>query len=159
MHLETLLQNPHAWAVLGLLLIFAELLVPGLILVFLGLGAWVTGVALALGWIQGLTATLTIFFMSSVVFVLGLRSLVSRFLPSERIVSETDEAKLALHQSVEVIEAIPRAGRGRISFRGTTWLARFPEGSEDSAVPGEKVEIFGQDDLTWIVVRKTEASS
>jgi len=154
--LPTFLLAPSFWGILGAVLIAAEFFIPGLVVVFIGLGAWVTALGVSFHWIETGEGALGVFLASSTALLLIIRSMLARFLPSDRTVSETDEVKQALHSLVEVIEEIPAGGEGRVAFRGTTWGARFPSGSLETARVGEKVEIFGQDNFTWIVTRSEQ---
>jgi len=149
--MEELLLSPMNWFVFGGTLIGLELFLPGMVSVFLGLGAVFTAVLLRVGWVATPQGALISFIVLSTLLLLFARAWVGRFLPATRIESETDETKLALYQRVEVVESIPTGGEGRISFRGTTWKARFASGSQDSADAGTRVTILGQDNITFIV--------
>ena len=145
------LVSPWNWMVFGLLLIVLELILPGLVSVFLGLGALATAACLNQGWVSTVQGAMVAFFSSSTFLLLFVRAWVGRFFPSTRIHSETDEVKLALYQRVKVVEAIPSGGEGRISYLDTTWKARFASGSRESAPEGSEVTLLGQDNITYIV--------
>ncbi len=145
------LISPWNWMVFGLVLIALELVLPGLVSVFLGLGALVTAAFLNQGWVSTVEGAMVSFFAASTFLLLFVRAWVGRFLPATRIISETDEVKLALYQRVKVIEAIPPGGEGRISFQESTWKARFASGSRDGAPVGSEVTLLGQDNITYIV--------
>jgi len=149
--MEEWLLSPMGWFILGSALVALELLLPGLVSVFLGLGAILTALALRVGWVASPQGALISFIVFSTLLLLFVRAWVGRLLPATRIESETDETKLALYQRVEVVESIPSGGEGRISFRGTTWKARFASGSQDAAQLGNRVTILGQDNITFIV--------
>ncbi len=141
------------WAVLGLILIGLEMLIPGAVSVFIGIAALITAGAIYLGWISGFTTILTFFFITGIILLLIVRSWMRRFFPSADFVTETDENKWAKDQPVEVVEPIPSGGVGRVSYRGTTWTARFATNSDEKAEVGETLRIMGQDNICWIVRR------
>jgi membrane protein implicated in regulation of membrane protease activity len=151
MPLFFVLASPGPWLVLGIVLVVLELILPGLVSVFLGVGALMTSAALSWQWIDTPAQALSTFFVASIGLLLFVRAWIGRFFPSTKIISETDEVQLALRQRVPVVEAIAPGGEGRISFLGTTWKARFSAGSKETAEIGAEVQILGQDNITYIV--------
>ena len=61
------------WFVLGLILVLSEFVLPGVILVFFGIGAWITTLTVWWGWTGGWTSQLLTFAISSVVLLVVLR--------------------------------------------------------------------------------------
>lgn len=121
--------GPWSWWVIGMLLLAAELLMPGVFLVWIGLGAILTG-ALSLllseagfwTWqIQSL-----VFAVSAVVFTLAGR----RFFSS--VGADSDEPLLnnrvaSLVGRTAVLAEPIREGRGRIRLDDTFWLVSGPD--------------------------------
>ena len=142
------------WLVFGLVLVFAEMILPGLVSVFVGLGALTVAGLLHFNHIENLTAQLGVWFASSTVYIFSLRLLVIRFYPSDRTKQEIDEDKLLVGQLVEVVEEISHDGGGRVQFGDTTWKALCEEG-ERFAV-GEKVRIVGRENISWVVRKDGE---
>lgn len=121
--------GPWSWWVLGMLLLAAELLVPGVFLVWIGLGAILTGaVSLVLwdmGWWSWQVQSL-VFAASAVVFTLGGRRYFSR------LETESDEPLLnqrgaSLVGRTAVLGEPIREGRGRIRLDDTFWLVSGPD--------------------------------
>ncbi|NRA65919.1 MAG: NfeD family protein [Pseudobacteriovorax sp.] len=135
------------WLYLAIILILAEFLVPGAVLIFIGLAAGIVGVLVYLGWIDGLIASATTFFMISLVFVLGLRSVALKFLPGDTSVDNVSLDDEPIGAIVEVISEISASVPGRISYRGTGWPAK----SSSSHEKGDKVIIKGKSDEYWLV--------
>lgn len=136
------------WLVFGLVLMGLELVIPGLVVVFLGLAALVVAGGLGLGLISGWVAALTTWFVTSTVLTLGLRSAFTRFLPGSSRKQLTDEDLDAFGEvATVVVEVGPNAG-GRIRFRGTTWAA---ETTSDTLAVGTKARVIARDNLVWIV--------
>lgn len=88
-------------------------------------------------------------FITSLLLVLFLRSLVLRFLPSDHRYQPVDDHDNALGSRVQVMEEILPGKLGRISFRGTTWQATG--GDEDHYQKGAEVAITGRKGNTWCV--------
>jgi hypothetical protein len=61
------------WFVAGLVLMLVELAVPRFIVLFFGLGAWITAVVVALGVVDSLSVQLIIFLVSSIIALLLLK--------------------------------------------------------------------------------------
>lgn len=135
------------WLIAGLILIFLELLIPGGVVVFLGLAA----IAVALTFFLGLTTTvvqgLTAWFIISIVFLLFLRALFMKYFEGNSRVQDVSEEQDYMAAIVEVVEKVVPYKEGRVSFRGTTWIAR----SEEEFEVGEKAVIIGRDGNTFLV--------
>lgn len=133
--------------VLGLILIASELLVPGLVVSFLGAAALLVSAGLALGLVSGWLPALTAWFISSLVLVVGVRNVFTRFLPGSSVKQLTDEDLDAFGEVVEVVETVTTRS-GRIRFRGSTWAAQSLEGELPS---GTRARVVTRDNLIWIV--------
>ena len=137
------------WIVLGIVLIVLELVLPGAVVVFLGFGALVVAVALYLGLIEGWISAFTLWFISSLLLIIALRSLLQRFMPEGEVDRQsTDEDLDAYGSVVEVTEAMSPEQAGRIHFRGTTWPAIC---YESALAPGQKGKIIHRENLLWVI--------
>ncbi len=136
------------WIVGGIALLVAEIVVPGMVLGFLGAAALLVAALLGLGAIDGLVAALTTWFIGSIVMLVALRGLFQRLMPGDTDVTSTDEDLDAFGTVVEVAETIPRGERGRIRFRGTTWAATCYERTLE---PGSRARLVTRDGITWVV--------
>lgn len=139
-----------AWVIGGVLLMLLELVVPGGIVFFLGLGAVLVALLLQAGLIDGWMEAFTTWFISSLALIFGLRGIVHKMIPAETEHGKTDEDLDAYNQVVEVCERIPAKGEGRIAFRGSTWVARNYHGDRDLE-KGSTVRIIFRDNLAWMV--------
>lgn len=137
------------WALAGLLLIGAEFLIPGLVIIFFGFGALATslftGILPNLDARYGLQALIWIA-SSGISFGLLRRTLKrvfhGRLLPSS---DAPDAGEVAV-----VVERITPETPGRIRYQGTTWKAvSYTETIE----AGEKVEILERENLTYVVTK------
>ena len=136
------------WIVAGAVLIVLELIVPGAILVFLGAGALLVALLVWLGLIQTWVASITTWFIASLILLLALRSLLQRFISGDAERQSTDEDLDAYGEVVDVVEAIAPGEEGRIRFRGTTWQAVCYDQTLEA---GTKAQIICREDLIWTV--------
>lgn len=146
------------WLAAGLLLIGIELFAPGLVLVFLGMGALLTAGLRFIGVIESLPASVGTFLASSVAMVFGLRGVIQKWFPPDDFVEEDDEAMAAYGKIVEVIEDVSEATaakpEGRIRYEGTTWPAATTEGVLNK---GARARLVYRKDHVWIVEVAPEA--
>lgn len=121
--------GPWAWWVLGLVLLAAEMILPGVFLVWIGIAAILVGALSLLLWSSVFwlwQVQLVIFALFSVAAVLIGRRLVMRS------GNATDEPLLnqrgaRLIGRTAVLEEPIREGRGRIRLDDTTWPVEGPD--------------------------------
>ena len=126
-----------------------EFLVPGLVMVFVGLGALTVALGMHLGYIDGVLQQFTTFFISSIIYLLTLRFLVLRFVPTVTRKENIDEDEEVMGSIVEIVADINSGEFGRFEHSGSSWQARA-EGDQ-TILKGEQVKIIGRDNITWIV--------
>jgi len=137
------------WLGSGIFLMAIEFLVPGLVMVFVGLGALTVALGMQLGYIDEIPQQFTTFFISSIIYLLTLRFLVLRFVPSVTRKANIDEDEEVMGSIVEIVAEITSGEFGRVEHSGSTWQARA-EGDQ-TILKGEQVKIIGRDNITWIV--------
>jgi len=114
------------WFIAGLVLILLEFAAPGVIIVFFGVGAWITALLTWLGLTNSLSLQLLVWAASSVLLVLVLRRrLADRFHGFETgrqdPMANLDEVT---GREVLVTEDVgPDHRRGRVEFKGADWTA------------------------------------
>jgi membrane protein implicated in regulation of membrane protease activity len=137
------------WLGAGAFLMAAELAVPGLVVVFLGMAAVVVALGRWLGLWTSPMGSLTAWFTWSIVFLVILRSLVLRWFPGESTVQATDEDSEAFGQIVEVVTGVnAKDPAGRIRYQGTSWPAISLQGDIPA---GRKARLLARDNLAWVV--------
>lgn len=138
-----------AWLIVGLLLIGGEVFIPGLVAVFLGMGALLVAGLRYIGLIDGMVASLFVWMGASVGFTYTLRNTLRKFLPAETERGQIDEGIAALGEIVEVLTDVnEQDASGRIRYQGTTW----PATSTDQVIPkGARARLVARDNLAWIV--------
>jgi len=137
------------WLSSGIFLTAIEFLVPGLVMVFVGLGALTVALGMHLGYIDEIVQQFITFFISSIIYLLTLRFLVLRFVPSVTRKENIDEDEEVIGSIVELVADINSGEFGRVEHSGSSWQARA-EGDQ-TILKGEKVKIIGRDNITWIV--------
>ena len=137
------------WLGSGIFLMAIEFLVPGLVMVFVGLGALTVALGMHLGHIDGVLQQFITFFISSIIYLLTLRFLVLRFVPSVTRKENIDEDEEVMGSIVEIVADINSGELGRVEHSGSSWQARA-EGDQ-TILKGEQVKIIGRDNITWIV--------
>ncbi len=137
------------WLGSGIFLMAIEFLIPGLVMVFVGLGALTVALGMHLGYIDEIVQQFITFFISSIIYLLTLRFLVLRFVPSVTRKENIDEDEEVIGSIVELVADIYSGEFGRVEHSGSTWQARA-EGDQ-TILKGEQVKIIGRDNITWIV--------
>lgn len=143
------------WFMLGLILAFLEFVVPGVILVFFGAGAWVVAVTTHFGLTGSLESQLLLFAAASIVLLLTLRKWIQgKFYGHVSDVQDlTENLDEFTGKSVVVLEdVVPGKMEGVVEFKGATWSAV----SEEPIKKGEVAIITALDGIT-LKIRKEEA--
>jgi membrane protein implicated in regulation of membrane protease activity len=133
------------WFLVGLVLLILEFAMPGLIIGFFGVGAWIVALVCLMNDIS-LNMQLALFIGSSVLSLLFLRRwLKGVFLGHEGSKQDlTHNLDEFVGQQAVVKEKItPKLG-GKVEFHGTDWEARADVEIEEGAV----VEIVEKDNIT-----------
>jgi len=137
------------WLSSGIFLTAIEFLVPGLVMVFVGLGALTVALGMHLLYIDEIVQQFITFFISSIIYLLTLRFLVLRFVPTVTRKENIDEDEEVMGSIVEIVADINSGEFGRVEHSGSSWQARA-EGDQ-TILKGEQVKIIGRENITWIV--------
>jgi inner membrane protein len=115
------------WFLAGLVLILAELLLPGVVLMFFGLGAWCAALSTRMGWTEGLGEQSIVFAATSMVMLFGLRRFVKKWFVGDTTGKNNAMLEEFLGRQVRVLQDIPGgSGTGRVELKGAGWQARSP---------------------------------
>lgn len=137
------------WFLAGLALILFEFTVPGIILVFFGIGAWITALTTWVGLTEGWTSQLLTFSISSVILLVLLRrwfraKFFGHLTAGQDPQDNLDEFK---GQVVIVTADIDTVDGGKVEYKGADWSARC-----DSALTaGSRCVIESVDGITLVV--------
>jgi len=145
--MNDLFQYPELmWFIAGLALLILEFFLPGLIIFFFGVGAWIVAL-LCLLFNLSLNLQLTIFIISSIVLLIGLRKWVTRFFKGfKNPLESADNIDNQLGGRAVVTKKITQAG-GKVEYHGVSWNAEADEAIEE----GEAVIVVKKDNLTLTV--------
>ena len=136
------------WFLVGLIMLLFEFILPGLIIFFFGVGAWVVA---GLCFFLPLNPIwqLSIFLATSVVFLLVLRKTLKRVFFG-RITDSPEGSEYAnenIGKEAVVTSRIAPHAPGKIDLNGTLWKAV----SEHTIEENTTVKIIGKDSLTFTV--------
>lgn len=140
------------WLILGLVLILAEIILPGGIAFFIGLGATFVAGLYFLGLIADPLTGFTVWFLLSITFLFTLKGLVDKFLPNTETRGNTDEDLDAFGTEVEVLSPVSFASEGRVRYQGTSWPAKSRR-EETRFTEGDKAVLIFRDNMTWLIDR------
>ncbi len=110
------------WFVLGAVFLLLELVIPGVVFVFFGIAAWLTG-GLTYLFAIPLEAQLLVFVLSSVLGILTLRRLLKERFFNESQATEEDLAEEFEGEKVIAETDFDSSGEGKVAYRGSTWKA------------------------------------
>lgn len=143
--IKDFLRPEIIWFLIGLILLIMEFVLPGLIITFFGVGAWIVALVCLFTDI-GINTQLIIFILSSVLSLLFLRKWLKGIFLGHAVSKQNLKENLEefVGQRAVVKETIkPKAG-GKVEFHGTNWVA---QADEEIAV-GAVVEIIDKDNIT-----------
>ncbi len=136
------------WFLLGLVMFLLELVMPGFIIFFFGVGAWLTALVCLVS-TPGTNLQIIIFAVTSVIALLAFR----RFLKN-KFFHKTDNSH-DIEDEFTGKEAIATGdfggmNDGKVEFKGTTWTAE----SASEIKNGQRVIIIEKDSFKLIVEPK-----
>jgi inner membrane protein len=144
------------WFLVGLVLILLEFVAPGVILVFIGLGAWITSLAVRLGWAESLDLQMTWFAASSVILLFSLRRLFKGWFTGFSSSRDTrDNLDEFTGREVVVLSRVADGDRGQVEFKGANWAARAADGAGAIFESGDRAVITAVDGLCLLIVKTT----
>ena len=144
-----------AWVIMGLGLVLAEFVVPGLILVFFGFAALTVALFMGFGWLAQPGLQFAVFGVSAVLYLLVLRRVFQRWLKGR--VGDASEGDGMLEgfdgERVVVIKDFS-AGRGEVELNGVHWQAN----SDEALQAGDIARVIGKDSLILRVEKATHSA-
>ncbi|WP_051360016.1 NfeD family protein [Adhaeribacter aquaticus] len=122
-----LFENPGVvWFTVGLIFLLAELALPGLIIIFFGVGAWITALVTV---VFGLSfnVQLVVFIVASIISLFFLRRFILNKKRNQPQAGKELVDEFIGHSCLVVQDILPGPFGGKVSFRGTTWNAQANE--------------------------------
>lgn len=148
--MKSIFEKPELlWFLIGLVLFLLELIVPGFIIFFFGIGAWVTALICLIA-NPGTNLQIIIFGITSLLTLFALRKLIQkRFFYSRGNKSEEVEDEFTGRDAVAITD-FGKSIKGKVDFKGTRWNAE----SESEIREGQGVVIIGKENLVLKVKPK-----
>ena len=143
--IKDFLRPEIIWFLVGLALLILEFILPGLIIAFFGVGAWIVALVCLITDI-GINTQLIIFIISSILSLLCLRKWLKGVFLGHAVSKQNLKENLDefIGQKAVVKEKIiPKAG-GKVEFHGTNWVAE----ADEEIAEGAMVRIIGKDNIT-----------
>ena len=150
--MDSIFSRPELlWFLIGLGLFLLELVVPGFIIFFFGVGAWVTALVCLIG-DPGPNLQIIIFAISSVLSLAALRRLIQKkFFYSKGNNSENVEDEFTGKEGVAITD-FNKDKKGKVDFKGTRWNAE----SESEIKEGQAVIVVRKENLLLKVEPKKD---
>lgn len=134
------------WFLVGLVLLLSELMLPGFVIIFFGIGAWITAALAAFGLLPGFNAQLLVFLVSSILALVLFRKRGKKYFEG-RVTGEVKPGdtfdEIRGQRAVTITALTPNRPGGQVEFHGTPWSAE----SDVPIGPGQTVEIIEQKSL------------
>jgi len=148
--IDSILSRPEIfWFVAGLVLFLLELIIPGFVIIFFGVGAWVTAIVCLIH-DPGINTQIIIFAVTSVLSLAALRRLIQNKLFYSREPGSVDVDDEFTGKEAVAKTTISPGKTGRVEFKGTIWKAD----SESDIKEGQSVIILEKDNFTLLVEPK-----
>ena len=144
--MESIFSRPELlWFLIGLILFLLELVVPGFVIFFFGVGAWVVAlVCLIISPVKDMpNLQIIIFAVTSVLSLIALRRIIQKkFFYSKGNKSEAVEDEFTGKEGVAISD-FGKGQKGKVEFKGTRWNAD----SESDIHEGQAVIIIKNENL------------
>ncbi len=141
--LREFLKPQYLWLLIGLGLLFLEMLIPGVVILFFGIGALLVGV-LCFFIPMPLSLQLLVFMASSLLFLFALRKWAKLIFVGREGDDGKDVNSALIGTRAVVKVGAPAGRRARVELNGTEWTAE----AETDLEEGQVVHVTGQDSLT-----------
>jgi len=135
------------WFIAGIFFLLTEILLPGFIIFFFGIGGLVTSLFTYIFNIDSIIVQILIFISSSVLSLVFLRNTFSKLFRGKVSGDKVLEDEFVGKRAVVIHEIIPDSLSGKVEFNGTNWEAK----SDSFIDKGTVVEIIERKDLKLIV--------
>jgi len=148
--LNNIVSKPELlWFVIGLLLFLLELVLPGFVIFFFGVGAWITALV-CLVFNPGTNLQILIFAVTSVLSLVLLRRMIQRKILYGRKDTSSEVEDEFTGREAKAITDIAPGKAGKVEFKGTTWNAEC----ETPVNEGDTVIITGKESFKLFVKPK-----
>jgi membrane protein implicated in regulation of membrane protease activity len=117
---ESIFSRPEViWFIIGLVLLLLELVMPGFVIFFFGVGAWITAL-LCLFTDPGINVQVVVFAVSSVLTLIIFRRMIkNKFIYNKDDRSEAVEDEFTGKEAIAIADFRPDK-TGKVEFKGRT---------------------------------------
>ncbi len=150
--MESIFSKPEIiWFMVGLVLFLLELVLPGFVIFFFGIGAWVTAlICLLTGTGFNVNWQIVVFLVVSVATLLSFRKIIQKkFFYNKDEKSDSIEDEFTGREAVAIAD-FGTDRKGKVEFKGTQWKAE----SESDIKAGQTVIIIEKENFKLIVQPK-----
>lgn len=138
-----IVSAPLFWLIIGVILLFLELTLPGFVLFFFGLGALITSLGAYLFELN-LSWQLALFIFASLISLFSLRNVIQKkIMQSSADIGDEDLVLISPGERGVVVSEIQPPAEGRIKYSGSSWRATADEKIDE----GEIISIVSQKGL------------
>ncbi|HRE40423.1 MAG TPA: NfeD family protein [Ignavibacteria bacterium] len=135
------------WFIVGIILLLSELIIPGFVIFFFGIGALVTSLIIFFVGIESVPIQILIFLLSSILSLVLLRKYFSKLFKGKVDNKEELKDEFLGKKCLVINEIKPNSLKGKVELNGAIWEAD----SEFFIERGVTVEIIGRNNITLIV--------
>ena len=134
------------WFLFGISCFVLELLLPGLLLFFFGIGAWCAALGV---WLVSmpLSMQILIFLSTSIVTLVLLRARFQKMFKGTALEVDVGDDFVPEGAIAEVVEDIVPPAAGKVKYGGTFWQAV----AEEPVTRGERVRVLAKNNLSLSV--------
>ncbi len=144
---------PLIWTVGGILLVLAEFLVPGLIIIFFGTAALITGLAIYAGLPTDYGLPFLLFATLSILQLVIVRRHFKKWFTGGNAVNQQSLEEFIGHEAIVISGFAEGDTHGKVEFKGASWSALCDEPLQ----PGERVRISSREGITLTVNRPSQS--
>jgi inner membrane protein len=146
MSVEVLTKPELIWFIIGLIFLILELILPGFVIFFFGVGAWVTSLVCLIA-NPGTNMQIVIFAMTSILTLIVFRRLLKR-----KLFDSKDGNNALLEDEFTGRKAIAltsfgKGMKGKVDYKGTSWSAT----SDYNINSGDTVLIISKESINLFV--------
>ena len=129
------------WAILGAILIVAEIFTTGFVLLWFGIGALASGLAGLLG-VHSIIVQFLIFAVVSIALTAASRTIFVNYFSREKTGGDLKTGAESLPGKIGTVVTSSRGAlnEGAVKVFGSTWTA-YPDSGEDTLEAGDRVEV------------------
>ncbi len=139
----------ETWILVAVVLSLAEIIIPGGILLNLGIASLVVALSIKFAIVDTWVMVLTLWFIVATFLLFIVNFFTNKIFGSAQSIDNVDDELDIFGQEVIVVENIgPGTKKGRVEFQGTTWSA-LGDGSEIKA--GSHAKIVCKENISLVV--------